>query len=160
MASNMWRLLPLAVVLTMGAATAQSLDLDRTIERFELFNNCEPMYLLVENLPPDAAEIGLSKQGVQAAVESRLRSARLYDSSGSSSYLYVNVNVVGAAFGVELEYYQRVLTLESGLRGSAVTWGTGLTGTHGRDANYILSLVSRLMDTFLSKYLRVNEEAC
>ena len=158
MASNMWRLLPLAVVLTMGAATAQSLR--QSIERFELFNNCETMDLLVEELSADATRIGLSEQRVQAAVESRLRSARLYDPSRSSPYLYVNVTVVGAAYRVGLYYYQRVLTLETVLSGVASTWTYGLVGTHGRDASHILSGVSEIMDIFLSKYLRVNEEAC
>ena len=61
-----------ALVLTaMGAATAQS------VERFRLFNNCDPMGLLVEGLGSDATEIGLTEGAIRAAVESRLRSARL-----------------------------------------------------------------------------------
>ena len=42
----------------------------------------------------------------------------------------------------------------------ASTWHSGAVGTHGDDASYILSAVSRYMDRFLVEYLRVNEEAC
>ena len=105
-------------MLTLAATgEAQS-----TVERFQLFNNCEPMYLLVEDLSADAARIGLSKQSIQVAVESRLRSARLYDSFRfADTHLYVNVAIVGAAFSVVFEYRQGVLTLDSGLRGTATT---------------------------------------
>lgn len=46
-------------------------------ERFELFNACRPMRLVVEGLPDRAAAIGLTEQSLQAAAESRLRGARL-----------------------------------------------------------------------------------
>jgi len=151
--------LALVVVLVLGVAAAQSPE--QRLERFELFNDCEPMYLLVERLPADAAGIGLSEQRVQAAVESRLRSARLYDSFRfANTYLYIRVAVVGGAFHISFEFNQRVRTLDSGLTGTATTWRSGITGTHGRDAGYIMSAVSELMDFFLSEYLRVNEEAC
>ena len=74
--------------------------------------------------------------------------------------LYVNVNVVGLAFGISLEYGKTVIDEASGLRGLATTWARGFTGTHGRDASYILSGVSELMDLFLVEFLRANEEAC
>lgn len=56
----------------MGAATAQSL------ERFRLFDYCQPM-VIVEGLSSEAAGIGLTEQSIQNVMESRLRSARLYD---------------------------------------------------------------------------------
>ena len=45
-------------------------------DRFELFNYCYPMRIVVEDLSTtDAAEINLTKESIQAALESRLRSA-------------------------------------------------------------------------------------
>ena len=153
--NNRFRMVALAVVLTMGVAVAQSR------ERFQLFNSCQSMDLALGSLDSDATGIGLTEQSIQNVVESRLRSARLYDSNlFSDSYLYVNVNVIGLAFGIDLEYYKMVIDEASGLRGLAATWSRGLIGTHGRDASYILSSVSELMDLFLVEYLRVNEEAC
>lgn len=64
-----------ALALSVGAAHALISDLDR----FELFNNCGPVSVSIEDLAPDAAKIGLTKDSLQAAVESRLRIARLYD---------------------------------------------------------------------------------
>ena len=117
------------------------------------------MRLVVESLPEDAAEIGLTESSIRAAAESRLRSARLY-SEASDQYLYVNVNVAGHAFGVSLEYKKRVLDPLSGLGGLATTWNSGSTGTHGRDSGFILSGVSQHLDRFLVEFLRVNEAAC
>ncbi len=150
-------LLALAVILTLtplGEATSSDRD------RFELFSDCQPIYLLVENLSPAAVEIGLAKEAIQAAVESRLRSAQLYNPEASTPFLYVYVHVVGIAFHIDLEYNKQLLDLASGLTSRAITWSTGTTGTHGRDASFILASVSELMDLFLVEFLRVNEEAC
>ena len=119
------------------------------------------MRLFVESLPADAAEIDLAKASIQVAVESRLRSARLYDSESTfGPYLYVNVNVVGRAFNTSLKYNKQVYDLASDVTGAANTWNTSFTGTHGGGSNYILSTISELMDSFLVEYLRVNEAAC
>ena len=132
-----------------------------SLDRFKLFNECRPMRLLVEELPADAAEIDLAKASIQVAVESRLRSARLYDSESTfGPYLYVNVNVVGRAFHTSLEYKKLFHDLASDVTGTASTWDISFTGTHGGDSNYILSGISELMDRFLVEYLRVNEAAC
>lgn len=147
-------ILVLAVVLATGAATAQS-----AVERFELLNSCLPMNLVVEGLDSDATAIGLTEGAARAAVESRLRSARLYDSE-TNTILYVNIAVLRQAFSISLRYYRPVRALESGLVGLGITWNTGGIGTHAGDPDYILSSLRRYMDRFLSDYLRVNEEAC
>jgi len=93
--------LTLAVAsLSVGAAYAETAE-DR-VARFQLFDSCRPMQMLVEDLPPKAAQIGLTRPSLMSAVESRLRSARLY-AEDASSVLYLRVNVVGHAFSVNLE---------------------------------------------------------
>ncbi len=114
---------------------------------------------MVEGLYPDALEIGLTEEAIQATVESRLRSAQLY-SSESTDLLYVNVNVAGVSFNISFEYKKRVYDHASGINGGATTWSSGSTGTSGRGSGYILSVVSEYMDLFLLEYLRVNESAC
>lgn len=146
-----------ALALPFSASGAAGEITDR--KRFKLFADCRPMRLVVENLPDGASKIGLTKEAIQAAAESRLRSARLYDSR-ASRFLYVNVNVVGRAFSITLEFHKRVRDILSGDTGRAATWDVRATGTHGGDANYIVSHVSRLMDRFLVEFLRVNEKAC
>ena len=149
-----------ALALPFSASGAAGEIADR--KRFQLFTGCHPMFLVVEGLSDGASKIGLTKEDIRAAAESRLRSARLYD-SGASHYLYVlyvNVNVVGRAFNIDLEFKKNVLDPLSGNAGFATTWLTGSTGTHGGNANYIVSSVSRHMDKFLVEFLRVNEKAC
>ena len=68
----------ITVAATVQGAAGQTQVTAR--ERFELFNNCGRMRLIVEGLNPDAAAIGLTEKRLQFAVESRLRGARLYTS--------------------------------------------------------------------------------
>ena len=83
------------------------------------------MDLVVLDLPGvGAAEIGLTEAALQAAVESRLRSARLYDAD-AGSYLYVNVNVVEKVFGLNLGYRKFVYDQVAGESGFATTWDIG-----------------------------------
>ena len=120
------------VLLLAPAAVGQ--DANSELLRFELFNDCNPMKLAVEVLNDDAGKIGLTKARLQAAAESRLRSARLFDSDVTAPWLYVNVNVSGTAFSIRLEYKKLVLDPASGEPGFAATWNTGSTGTHGGKA--------------------------
>ena len=59
------------LALVMVAATGQ--DADSVRKRFELFNNCQPMRLVIEYLNDDAKDIGLTRERLTLAVESRLR---------------------------------------------------------------------------------------
>lgn len=153
----------------------------KVINRFELLNQCRPMDLSVEFPSEDAREIGLTMSRIRMAMESRLRSARLYkarepakpimemEADEFEAYarethllglLYINVHVVGQAFSVDLKYMKTLfdpVTLETQQVG---TWETSSNGTHGGDAEFILSNMSGHMDKFLVAYLLVNEEAC
>ena len=118
------------------------------------------MQLVIENLNSDAKKLGVTSKALQATVESRLRSARLYASERLKSYLYVSVTVSGSAFSVRLEYSKVLYDPLSGNSYFAMTWGTGATGIHGGNAGYIQSEISQSVDYFLLEFLRVNEDAC
>ena len=128
-------------------------------ERFQLYADCRPMRLVVENLSEDATAIGIKLEAIQAAAESPLRSARLFNTE-ADPFLYINVNVVGGGFAVRLEYNKRLHDPITDSRYSAPTWNINGAGTHGQDGEFILSLVSQYLDRFLPEFLRVNEEAC
>ncbi|MCY4584606.1 MAG: hypothetical protein OXB98_01065 [Bryobacterales bacterium] len=157
-------LLPFSLAaLLVSAAAGQDSEYRERLERFQLFNACRPMNLTI-TLADDKAAIGLTKEALQAAVESRLRAARLYTedyAKSNGSWLFVNVLVVGRAFNITVLYHKMV-TDEFGVTSPASTWGAagGITGTHGGDAGYIVSSLSRHLDKFLAEYLRVNEAAC
>ncbi len=150
-----WLVLLVIFVSPAGGAAAQEVS---AFDRFRLFNECRPMRLIVEGLPAAAAEIDLTEAAIQAAVESRLRSARLYDAD-ARPYLYVNVNVVGRAFSIGLEYLKFLYDQVTDETNFATTWDSGAAGTSG-SATFILSSLARHMDRFLVEYLRVNESAC
>lgn len=154
-----------ALALLLPASGAHVATVEETknlIARFELFADCRPMRLVVESLSPHASKIGLTEEAIRAAAESRLRSARLYRSTLSAPYhyLYINVSVVGRGISISLDFRKDVYDPLSGNTGFAITWNTGGAGTHGGNANYILSSISRHMDKFLVEFLRANEKAC
>ena len=98
----------------MAPATAEE-TFEERYARFQLFANCTPMDLYV-SVSSEAEEIGLKATSVRAAAESRLRSARLYDSE-MSFHLSVTANVVGAAFSAKLEYSKYFTDAVSGTFG-------------------------------------------
>ena len=149
----------LAVALVSSTAVGETSAFEEQYARFKLFADCGPMLLVVEELTEPAKKIGLTEEAIQAAAESRLRSARLY-SAGADPYLYIQVNVVGGGFSVILKYKKLVSDPLSGEEMYAATWDTGSTGTHSGNPGFILSIASGLLDKFLVEYLRVNEEAC
>ena len=114
-------------------------------------------------MPAAAFEIGLTKAALRAAAESRLRGARLYATVRLNYYLYLNINVVGRAHSISLEFKKWVYDPASGESYSATTFDIGGTGTHGSGgarSSYILGGVSEYLDQFLLQYLQVNESAC
>ena len=149
-----WLVLLAAAVLT-GHATAQeppeptrelptreelqatlSETRQRRIERFKLFNNCEPMNLAVDLTVENYADadteaiIGLTSDRIRTLAESRLRAARLYDAD-AATWLYINVNVQGRGFSLSLRYQKSVYDAVSGETNYATTWDYGGAGTHG-----------------------------
>ena len=141
-------------------------DLLASFDRFELWNACKPVRLFVyptgseEDLSDNASKIGLTEERIETLVRSRLRAARIYDADVYSPYLYVNVNVFNITFSINLEFKKLVIDTVSREQGTAKTWGIRSTGTHGRDAGFILQAVSEHTDEFIDEYLRVNAKSC
>ena len=153
---------------------AQSLSEATAHERFDLYDACRPLnFVLVVQSPDDDLVQGSIEEDVQVAVESRLRTARLYDSE-ASSHLRVYVHIVntktvagkhvGWQYCWSIDLGKPVLDLASGELGRASTWerrGLGSTGTNVSGLREdILAMTRRNMDEFLAEYLRANEEAC
>ena len=145
-------------VLWPSVGTAQDNVADEQA-RFALFTYCEPVDVFMGAWDSDADELGLTEKSVQAAIESRLRSARVY-SEESSYFLAVEIIVVSNAFFAELGFYKRLSDPRAGGSGYVATWQSGSVGIHGGDARYIRSALTEKMDEFLVEYPRVNESAC
>ena len=150
----------LGILLTASTVQAQAVS---DLDRFELFNFCRPIQLVVMDLSSDARAIGLTKEGVQLAVESRLRAARLYTESGEKAnfaFLLIIVRVHSHAYNITVHYGKRVTDLATNWNGPGMMWMNVATGTHGGNASHILQELSSSLDEFLAGYLRVNEPAC
>lgn len=153
----------LGLLVLIAVATAPQVAAAQTevtaLDRFRLFNDCRPLFLIVEDLSDDAVDIGLTRERLQFAVESRLRSARLYTST-PFPFLAVTVTVLGVTFNVTVKYFKQTVDVASGESSPSPTWWRHSTGTHGRDPEFIVSALSGYMDQFLTEFLRVNEAAC
>ena len=144
------------------AAGCTSDDLLERLECFELFSQCEPVAMLIEDLPESAS---LARERVETLVESRLRAARLFNGADPygdplTPFLYVNVGVIGRAFTIRVELHKFVHDQSSRVAWATPTWNTASAGTHGGDDGFILQGVSEHMDRFILEYLRVNDSAC
>ena len=149
-------LLALALLGSYGSARAQF-----DFELFNLYTDCDSMVLIVSFDPTEGNELqGLTHSVIGNAVESRLRSARLYRDQPGYPSLIVSVSIVGGAFHGSLRLWKELYDPISGVSHAAPTWSNSSTGTHGSEASYVLSFLSQQIDEFLVEYLRVNEEAC
>lgn len=147
--------LALALAAPSGAAEKVS---ER--DRFEMWNGCRSMDLIVETLPKAATDIGLTEKAVTVAARSRLRAARLYDDDASAT-LWISVNAAGlVAYGINVGFFKWVRDEATDTTDLAMTWFTGSTGMSGRNSSHILSSVTGHVDEFLDEYLRVNADAC
>ena len=157
-------ILCLAVFLCLSSTNFISATMAKAIsetrKRFQLLTYCEPMFIAVESLNQHALKIGLTMESIQNVVESRIRSARLFDKQASKAYLYVNVHIVGPAYSIDVEFKKMLFDPLSLDTWPATTWHSASTGTHGGNSSYILSSISQHIDRFLVQFLRVNDEAC
>ncbi len=151
-------LLMAAIPLFLAPAAAGD-EQDERLAAFKLFTHCEPFDLRVGGLHPAADAIGLSRESILAATESRLRTAGLL-APGSGTYLFINVNLGDEAFDIIMAFKKPLYDEYSGERHPATTWATGSTGTHEGRAAPILSSISGFMDEFLDNFQQVNEAAC
>lgn len=150
--------------IDQGETAASGIADEETVtnlDRFKLWNDCKPTNLVVEGLGDDAKEISLAVGDIEVSARSRLRAARIYTASETAnSYLYIRVNVGSSVFSIDQDYKKQTQDLASGWSNYATTWESGSFGSHGGDASYILSRLSRHVDEFIDEYLRVNEMAC
>lgn len=163
----------MAVIIALAAIApevwAETENHSRTkgsIEEFRIYTKCLGVILVVEHLSEDAEKIGLGREEIIAAVESRLRAAGLYQSGyfgfpeGSVVFfphLYVNVNVKGNAYSVLVELKKWVNEPLSGQLNFAQTWRIGKLGTQGSENPSIMSAVRSLTDQFVDEWNKVNK---
>ena len=155
-----------AALLALASATAGAQPPDPIqdrVDRFGLLTDCSPLILSVDP-DPDRPDFTAS---VTAAVESRLRSARLFieEDPGyaiGAPALAVSVDRFGTdaigPYASLISVRKLMFDVFSGETTFAITWQLGKIGRGGDD--FILNRLSQGLDQFLAAYLRVNAEAC
>ncbi|MDE3258269.1 MAG: hypothetical protein OYM47_10585 [Gemmatimonadota bacterium] len=158
-----------ALVAIAAGVCAASDERDKTkgsLEEFKLYTKCVGVSLVVEHKSHDAEETGLKRKEIIAAVESRLRSAGLHQSSffGFSEgsvvflpHLYMHVNVIGQSFYLLLELKKWVHEPLSGQLNYSQTWRAETAGIHGTSSRKIMSSVRDLTDQFIEEWNKVNK---
>jgi hypothetical protein len=117
------------------------------------------MFVLVEDLPQKAAEIGLTAERIKTETETKLREEGISvpDYSYEDPYLDISVNVVNMAFSVEVSLRESVvLKRDRSINCRAATWLNSVTGVYSDDPNYIVAGLQALLDSFLHDYYRAN----
>lgn len=99
------------------------------------------------------------KRKAEAALESRLRSARIYGPDVRQPILNVRINVFRNNRGgaISMSFWKSVFDPLSRVRRMRVTW---MKYEGVRRTDEILPRLSELTDEFLLEFLRVNEKAC
>ena len=155
-----------AIAAGVCAASESRPKAKGSIEEFKLYTKCVGVSLVVEHKSQGTEETGLKRKQIVAAVESRLRSAGLYQSSffgfteGSVVFLphlYMHVNVIGQSFYVLLELKKWVHEPLSGQLNYTQTWRSETSGIHGTSSRRILSSVRDLTDQFIEEWNKVNK---
>ena len=154
-----------AIAAGVCAASDSAPKTRGSIEEFKLYTKCVGVSLVVEHKSQGAEETGLKRKQIIAAVETRLRSAGLFQSSffgfseGSvvfQPHLYMHVNVIGQSFCVLLELKKWVHEPLSGQLNYSQTWRTETSGIHGTSCRPILSSVRDLTEQFIEEWHKVN----
>ena len=146
----------LALALAVPAGAAEKVT---ELDRFRLWNNCQPMGLIVKGSDKSAA-IELTKETIAIAVRGRLRAAGLYKADLAGSLLQVFVTGDSRSFAFSISYVKWLTDAVSGEAGFAGTWAVTGGGSHGLGSGYIRAHILQFVDQILDYYLWVNHAAC
>ncbi|MBK7107426.1 MAG: hypothetical protein IPH62_19340 [Ignavibacteriae bacterium] len=121
---------------------------------------------LVEDVSTDGKAIGLTKERIISKLELSIRLAKIRPIKSKEAldgYLYVNINVVGNAFTIELNYNRYVAYFYgSGKKTQhqtviATTWSNSITGSlGGGSSEFIVNTLQSSLDEFLNDFLAAN----
>ena len=157
----------LALVLVLHPTQAQAAD--SQIERASL-TGLAVISVVVEDLGPLVARLGLTTDALQRDVESRLKKAGLSITADADAYLYVHVTVADPGgslplpFVVDVSLMQEV-TLPRGVKTrtplQCPTWSLNRLGLASTDRVRALvgDRVNEFVDQFVVAYRSVNPKA-
>ena len=163
----MIRLMAASVLCLVAASShGQEPSILDELELFQLFADCQPVYLTVF-VQVDAPDVsGLTEDRVRTVAESRLRAARLHESDIG---LLQDIGLLHVAVWVQektrvstskVEFLKPVTDQYTSQFRHTGTWESARAGIADTNGSMVMQAVSEMMDEFINDYLRVNEPAC
>ena len=125
------------------------------------------MPVVVEDLlSPEAEKLGLTRELVEARVNSTLRKSGIKPldpddkRSPTAYFLNVRVSIVGSAFSINLFFCRRVSYTDGHAQyvKLADTWKRGITGDLPSGHQHILDLVGEKTELFANEFLKANSK--
>ena len=120
--------------------------------------------ILVEYLTEDAKSLDLNRDDLDGLVRMALRSNGIKpiisdDGSLKPYLLYININVLGNAFHIELAFKRTVLfnLIDGTYATHGIAYRIGITGTHGNKKVFITDGLRDLIDEFCIDYYKANK---
>jgi len=137
--------------------------------RREPLKGIQGIYVLIEDLPPNAKEFGITKESLKTEVELKLRLAGIKipgseEKDSSFGILYVTLYIIGEkkiyAFDIDISLQEIIYIKRINQRRLVTTWNLGYLGLFHKDhkdnSPFIREQLKRTLDTFLNDYLAVN----
>lgn len=162
-----------ALVLVVGQhASAQDVDSPKQVSKPTIpapgsgleVESPTLMPVLIEELSEDAAKLGLTRDRVEARVNSTLRKngLRPVEALGSEHdyYYYVQVSIVGRSVAINVGFHRVVMYgIADNLRtANAATWNRGMSGGLSSSVARVLDDVADMTEMFVDAFLKANRK--
>ncbi len=125
--------------------------------------NPEIVPVLIEGLGQEAYDLGITTIQLREWMRPRFSQVDLeYEEAGDDPdfrYLYVQLEVAGGAFSIDLNFDRQVYFDANGVPNATIasTWKKGLVGLHNSDISFVQSSLEQLLDMFFNDYLASND---
>ena len=136
-------------------------------ERFELFNDCEPMTVGTPSLAlftdagieADMAAMEWTAERIRRMAETKFRNAGVLEAGGRGRF---RIRIAGSLddFDARASFQKVVIDLATGEVAFAETYALMGLGGRGRIGPTPVAKASTLIDQFLTNYLAANADAC
>ena len=146
---------PKKALLTAMAFWVLSLGGPSAGTELAVLRGLDTVFVVVEDLPPRAVELGLSADEIKDQTAACLKQAGLSVPTFSyeDGYLYIRVPVVMEAFSVEVSLREAVSLKRAGRKAvRAATWMKSVTGVHRDDGRVIKAALQEIIDGFIAGY--------
>ncbi len=126
-------------------------------------SNAKVIGVLVEEVSPETEKRGLTRERIEARVNSVLRKSGLKPSDkrdNDYTYLYINVKVIGSSFSLDLFFTRPVIYWDGDTQFSKLgkTWIRGGTGISTSGTQFILDALGDHTEVFANEYLKANSK--